>query len=101
MHIRRCTHRLPMRRQSSHPSLLGATSPIGSVALAADAGCVREGGWHETPLLPPPAEPGAAVGVRRLPLPARGDRVGGALVPALRPVVPGRGGAAGRARRRG
>ena len=26
MHIRRCTHRPPMRRQSSQPSLLGVTS---------------------------------------------------------------------------
>src|SRR4051794_15381406 len=31
----------------------------------------------------------SSLGVRRLPLSGRGDRGGGALVPALRPVVPG------------
>src|SRR5262245_25101664 len=40
-------------------------------------------------------------GVRGVPVPARGDRVGGVLVSALRPVLPGRGGAAGRAWHRG
>jgi hypothetical protein len=41
------------------------------------------------------------LGVRRLPVPARGDRAGGALVSAVRVVLPGCGGAAGRARHRG
>jgi hypothetical protein len=32
------------------------------------------------------------LGVRRVSLPAGGDRAGGAVVPAVRPVLPGRGG---------
>src|SRR5687767_8955679 len=40
----------------------------------------------------------ADVGVCRVPVSARGDRVGGALVPALLPVLPRRRGTAGRAR---
>jgi hypothetical protein len=41
-----------------------------------------------------------AVGVRRVPVPARGDHGRGLLVPALRAVLPRRRGAAGRAGRR-
>ena len=41
------------------------------------------------------------VGVRRVPVPARGDHGRGPLVPPLRTVLPGRRGVASRARRRG
>jgi len=50
-----------------------------------------------------PLSPVAAseVGVRRVPVPRRGDRRCGALVPAVQPFVSGRGGTAGRTGRRG
>jgi conjugative relaxase-like TrwC/TraI family protein len=70
----------------------------GTVASAATAPKQRDC-RHENPLPSPGSR--YAVCVRRLPLPARRDRAGGALVPALRPVVPRRRRAAGRARRRG
>ena len=53
---------------------------------AADSACYRTGSF--------------LLGVRWFPVPAGGDRAGGALVSALRDVLPGRGGAAGRARHR-
>jgi uncharacterized membrane protein YraQ (UPF0718 family) len=55
---------------------------------------------HEiSPMLSPP--PGAKVGLRRVPVSARGHRPGGPVVPAVRPVLPGRRGAPGRTRHRG
>src|SRR4029453_14572318 len=55
---------------------------------------------HEISPMPSPP-PSAKVGLRRVPVPARGHHPGGALVPAVRPVLPGRRGAPGRARHRG
>ncbi len=52
---------------------------------------------HEISPMPSPP-PGAKVGLRRVPVPARGHHPGGALVPAVRPVLPGRRGAPRRAR---
>src|SRR5215213_4393779 len=57
----------------------------GTVALAVTASEQRSC-RHENPLLSPCSHP--AICLRRLPLPARGDRAGGPLVPALQPVVP-------------
>src|SRR5512133_4338803 len=54
---------------------------------------------HET--LPPAPGYRPAICLRWLLLPARGDRAGGALVPAFRPVLPRRRGAVGRTRRGG
>jgi hypothetical protein len=48
-----------------------------------------------------PSSHSCSLGVRRLPVPAGGDRAGGALVPAVRPVLPGCGGTASRAWHRG
>jgi transposase-like protein len=51
---------------------------------------------------PSPSSPTrAALGLRRVPLPARGHHPGGPLVPALRPLLPGRRRAPCRARHRG
>ncbi len=55
---------------------------------------------HEISPMPSPP-PSAKVGLRRVPVPARGHHPGGAVVPAVRPVLPGRRGAPRRARHRG
>src|SRR4249920_2820578 len=54
MHSRRCTHELPMRRQSSHPSLLGVTSSTWSrwvqvwlIACSCSSGATRSVGSAE------------------------------------------------------
>ncbi len=65
----------------------GETISAGSVALAdrkIKAGLTGEVCGSLTSLCAP------SVGVRWIPLPSRGDRVGGPLVPALRPVLPRR-----------
>jgi IS1 family transposase len=49
----------------------------------------------------PSPPPGVKVGLRRVPVPARGHHPGGALVPAVRPVLQGRRRAPRRARHRG
>jgi hypothetical protein len=54
---------------------------------------------HETSALSPCCR--GALGVRGVPVPARSDHVGGALVSQVRPVVPRRRGTLGRTRRRG
>jgi DDE domain len=61
--------------------------------------CCDQADWRDEN--PPPASGYCpALGLRRLPLPARGDRAGGALVSAFRAVAPRRRGAARRARHR-
>src|SRR6266542_251083 len=49
----------------------------------------------------PSSPPGARLGLRRVSFPARRHHPGGQVVPALRPLLPGRGGAPGRTRHRG
>jgi hypothetical protein len=59
---------------------------------------IQAGLAGESSCLFPVASP---VGVRRVSVPGRGDPGGGALIPALRPVLPRRRGAAGRTPHRG
>ncbi len=71
----------------------------GTVALAMKARHQRDSGHEISPIPSPPTH--AELGLRRVPLPARGHHPGGPLVPPVRPVLPGCGGAPRRARARG
>jgi hypothetical protein len=69
-----------------------AATQVGTVASAATASKQRDCRYEN----PPPSPCSRyAVCLRRLPLPARRDRRGCSLVPALRPVLPRRRGTAG------
>src|SRR4029434_3914054 len=91
-------HRRTANRQRVERPLNDGRGIVGSVALTL-VGCrgtlrrhtARPGTWSSG---------GAWFGVRRVSVPARGGRVGGALVSAVRPVLPRRGGTAGRTRYR-
>src|SRR6266542_1963072 len=69
--------------------------------IGSPPGLIGETRAHDISPRPSPPPPGAKLGLRRVPLPARGHHPGRPLVPALRPLLPGRRRAPRRARRGG